>query len=134
MVGCPIVMVLLFNQTSYTCADPMGIKTVHAPLFSEEKRFLPCDAMLARNMLSLSVCPSDCQSVTSRNYTKTAKHRITQTNTTRYSRDSSTVLTLKILAKFQRSHPLRGVPNRVGGGSNWQFSTNILQYLKNGAT
>ena len=45
----------------------------------DEVRFIPRDAMLARNMPQSCVCPSVCLSITSRCSTETAKCRITQT-------------------------------------------------------
>ena len=63
--------------------------------------------------MGLCLCLSVSVSVTSRCSTKTAKRRITQTNTSRYPRESS-FLVPKISAKFDRGHPLRGRQMQVG--------------------
>jgi len=61
----------------------------------------------------VSVCPSVCPSVTSRCSTKMAKRRITKT-TPHDSPVTLVFLTLKISAKFDRGHPLRGRRMQVG--------------------
>jgi len=77
--------------------------------------FLPRDAILARYMLSLCVCPSVCQSVRSRHCIKTAKRMIIQTK----PHDSPVLLYFgaKISAKIPVGLPpplLRGRKIEVG--------------------
>jgi len=91
--------------------------------------FLPCNAMLARYIMSscvrLSVCLSVCHTLVC---TKTAKRKVTQT--TPCDGPGTLVSWCKISAKFRWGHPHRGAPNRGRVGSDRRFSTNILLYLK----
>jgi len=94
---------------------------------------LPRDAMLARYMLSSSVCPSVRLSVTCRHCTKTAKRRIMQITPYHYR-----PLTLVFWRQRSRQNSNEatptGAPNKGGVGSNWRFSTKISLYLRKGAT
>ena len=78
--------------------------------------------MLARIMLWPCVRLCLCLSVTSRCSTKMAKHRITQTkpHDSRQPRESC-FLTPKIIAKFGRGHPIRGLQMQVGWGKIGDF-------------
>jgi len=72
------------------------------------QQIVPSIRLFPRDAVSVCVCLS----VTSLCSTKTAKRRITQTT----PHDSSGIyfLTLKISAKFDRGHPLRGRQMQVG--------------------
>ena len=74
--------------------------------------FLPRDALLSA-VYAVVVCLCVCVSVTLRYCIKTAKRRITQT-TPHDSPMTLSFLTPKIVAKFERDHPLRGRRMQVG--------------------
>jgi len=76
-------------------------------------RAMLCIRGTSHGPVSVCLCLSVCLSVTSRCSTKTAKQRITQTAPHDTPKDSS-VLMLKISAKFDRGHPLRGRQTQVG--------------------
>ena len=62
---------------------------------------------------SVCVCVSVCLSVTLRYCIKTAKHRITQI--TSHVSLVTSFLTPKVMAKFERDHPLQGRQMQEGG-------------------
>ena len=67
---------------------------------------------ICRRRVSVCVCLCVCLSVTLRYCIKTAKRRITQT--TPHDSPMTSFLTPKIMAKFERDHPLRGRQMQVG--------------------
>jgi len=78
--------------------------------------FLPRDSYAKRGIcrcrVSVCVSLSVCVSVTLRYCIKTAKRRITQT--TPHDSPMTSFLMPKIMAKFERNHPLRGRQMQVG--------------------
>jgi len=80
--------------------------------------FLPREAMLSA-VYAVVVCVCVCVSVTLRYCIKTAKRRITQT--TLHDSPMTSFLMPKIMAKFEREHPLRGRQMQVGWVKIGQF-------------
>ena len=86
----------------------------------EMSEFLPRDAMLSA-VYAVVVCLCVCLSVTLRYCIKTAKRRITQITPHDSPMTLYSFLTQKIVAKFERDHPLRGRQMQVGWVKIGQF-------------
>ena len=92
-------------------------------------RSLPRDALLsAAYAVVVCLCVCVCLSVTLRYCIKTAKHRITQT--TPHDSPMTRFLMPKIMAKFERDHPLRLRQMQVGWVKIGHFRRKMRYNLK----